>query len=121
MAQGGVRRRWPVTMGAAMLALASCAEPAPKQASAPEAHYEVTIVTPPPPPPPAPARHPDLCGADPLQYLVGKPSTDIPVPVDPGRRRVICASCAVTQEVIQSRLTIVYDADSGLVKSVRCG
>jgi hypothetical protein len=77
------------------------------------------VLTPPPPPRPAPPK--DACGAGPLQYLIGRPRTEIPVPVDPGRRRVVCSTCMITQDYIASRLTIVYDSGTGLVKSVRCG
>ncbi|HEX7799602.1 MAG TPA: proteinase inhibitor i78, partial [Asticcacaulis sp.] len=34
----------------------------------------------------------DQCGAQPLQYLVGRPRTDIPVPLDPSTRRVVCST-----------------------------
>ena len=36
-----------------------------------------------PPPPPA-----DTCGARSMQHLVGRPRSEIPVPVNPGRQRV---------------------------------
>jgi hypothetical protein len=63
----------------------------------------------------------DTCGADPLQYLIGRPHTDIPVPVNPNLRRVVCSTCAVTEDHIAARQTIMYDAQTGLVRSVRCG
>ncbi|MEO8811527.1 MAG: hypothetical protein ABI376_01270 [Caulobacteraceae bacterium] len=62
----------------------------------------------------------DQCGADPLRYLVGRPRTEIPVPVDPGRRRVICTTCPMTREYIAGRLTILYDARNDQVTSVAC-
>jgi len=70
--------------------------------------------------PPATPRR-DACGASELQYLVGKPRADIPVPVNPSRRRVVCSTCVMTQDVVPSRQTIIYDASTGLVTSVRCG
>jgi hypothetical protein len=92
---------------------------------------------PPPPPPAAPTPPPvaptvllpsrpaapprDACGAEPLQSLIGRPRTEIPVPVYPSRRRVVCSTCVMTQDYIPSRLTIIYDSNTGLVKSVRCG
>jgi hypothetical protein len=117
MAQGSVTRTWAL---AVLIALGSCAEQAkpPPQAPAP------APAPPPPPqavapqPPPAPR---DSCGAAPLQYLVGKPRTDIPVPVNPSRRRVICSTCVTTHDIVSSRQTIVFDAQSGLVSSVKCG
>lgn len=63
----------------------------------------------------------DTCGAASLQYLVGKPRTDIPVPLDPATRRVVCSTCITTQEYRADRQTIVFDSNTGLVKSVTCG
>lgn len=127
MAQGGMRlRQGPlgaakVAAAIAVAVLGACAEPATRpapQASAPA-----------PPPSPAPVLTPprlsappkDACGAAPLQSLIGRPRTEIPVPVYPNRRRVVCSTCVMTQDYIASRLTIIYDSNSGLVKSVRCG
>jgi hypothetical protein len=110
-----------VAAAIAVAVLGACAEPATRpapQASAPA-----------PPPSPAPVLTPprlpappkDACGAAPLQSLIGRPRTEIPVPVYPNRRRVVCSTCVMTQDYIASRLTIIYDSNSGLVKSVRCG
>jgi len=115
MAQGSLR----VWIAAALLVVAAgCTEPAkPPPAPPPPA-----AVAPPPPPAVAPpVASKDSCGADPLQYLVGHPHTDIPVPVNPSLRRVVCSSCVVTQDFNPARQTIVYDAQTGLVQSVRCG
>ena len=35
----------------------------------------------------------DTCGASKLQYLVGKPKEEAPVPADLSKRRVYCSSC----------------------------
>lgn len=75
-------------------------------------------------PAPAPQLKPmadDQCGAQPLQYLVGKPRTDIPVPLDPSMRRVVCSTCVVTQEYRADRQTITFNSDTGLITSVKCG
>ncbi len=127
MAQGG--------LAAALLAaltLAACegSTPPPAPSPSPPAH----TARPAPPPeiaPPAVAAHAhstappstysDSCGAASLQYLVGRPRTDIPVPLTPSHRRVICSTCMVTQEFVPYRQTITYDANTGLVSSVRCG
>ena len=68
-------------------------------------------------PPPLP---PDQCGARELAGLVGKPRTEIPVPVDLSKRRVICTTCPKTQDFSPERMTIQYDASTGLVTSVAC-
>jgi len=117
MEKGSVRG-W-LAAGLVVLA-AGCAEPA----KPPPAPPPVAEAPPPPPPvvaPPQDLGARDTCGADPLQYLIGKPRTDIPVPVNPGLRRVVCSSCTVTQDFEASRQTIVYDSQTGLVRSVKCG
>ncbi len=63
----------------------------------------------------------DQCHSTSLQYLVGKPRTDIPVPLEPGSRRVVCSSCVTTYEFRADRQTITFDSDTGLITSVKCG
>ena len=99
-----------------LLALFACATPEPEPAPAP----------PPPPkveaPAPMPAQEPkDSCGARSLQYLVGKPKSEIPVPVDPTKRRVTCTTCPVTQDYRMDRLNIFFDTETGIIKDVKCG
>ena len=73
-----------------------------------------------PMPAPAPVSG-DQCGAAEMAALIGKPRTEIPVPVDPNRRRVYCTTCLVTQDYDPTRLNIVFDANTGLVTAVKCG
>lgn len=63
----------------------------------------------------------DLCKAGELQYLVGKPKTDIPVPVQVVNRRVTCTTCPVTQDYSPYRLNIFFDQETGVIDQVRCG
>jgi hypothetical protein len=117
MAKGRLRV-WAL---AALLAMAACSTPAPKPAPptpapAPTPAPPQPQVSEAPPLPPA-----DSCGASKLQSLVGKPHTDIPIPVDPSNRRVLCSTCVHTDDFISSRQTIVYDTTTGLVTSVTCG
>ena len=63
----------------------------------------------------------DLCKAGELQWLVGKPRTDIPVPVDVVNRRVVCTSCPVTEDFSPYRVNIFFDRETGVVEQVRCG
>ncbi len=101
--------------------------PEPGLPSAPQPYIPPARQTPPPPPPrpaPAPAYRPasnDTCGAAALQYLVGKPRTEIPVPLQPSQRRVVCSTCVTTQEFRADRQTITFDSDTGLITSVKCG
>lgn len=107
-----------------IIGLASCSsapEVPVRQAPSPQA----PVYRPPTPHAPPPAAYKpmadDQCGASDLQYLVGKPRTDIPVPLNPGARRVVCSSCIVTQEFRADRQTIIFDTDTGIVQSVKCG
>jgi hypothetical protein len=63
----------------------------------------------------------DTCGISELAWLIGKPKTEIPVPVEPGRRRVYCATCMVTEDLVPDRQNIVFDPDTGLVVALSCG
>jgi hypothetical protein len=75
-----------------------------------------------PPPyiaPPAPIQ--SHCEAASLAWLVGKPRTAIPVPVDPTSRRVSCTTCPVTQDYLPERTDILFDAQTGLITAVKCG
>lgn len=63
----------------------------------------------------------DVCRAGELQYLIGKPKTEIPVPVDVVNRRVTCTTCPVTEDYSPYRLNIFYNAQSEIVEVVRCG
>ncbi len=119
MAQGSVRI-WAV---AALIALCACSSPSPPVPPPPEQATAAPPAAPRPAPPvsPRPPPKPSDCGAAALQYLVGKPHTDIPVPVNPGMRRVVCSTCMITQDYVAGRQTITYDTQTGLVTSVRCG
>jgi len=63
----------------------------------------------------------DLCKANDLQYLVGKPKAEIPVPVDVVNRRVVCTSCPVTEDFSPYRVNIFFNAQTDVVELVRCG
>lgn len=63
----------------------------------------------------------DICKANEVQWLVGRPRTEIPVPVDVINRRVTCTTCPVTEDYSPYRLNIFYDQSTGLVTEVRCG
>lgn len=103
-----------------MLALAACASPAPGPAATAPATVEQARQS-----QPVGTRMPqadtDLCRASDLQWLVGKPKTEIPVPVDVVNRRVACTTCPVTEEYSAYRLNIFFNAETDLVEQVRCG
>lgn len=105
------RRRTHIGAGLLALALYGCAGDYPE---------------PPEPPAPAPSRPPpvssrDQCGASELQGLIGRPRTEIPVPVDPNLQRVACTTCPVTMDYNPRRLNFLFDAETGRIAQVKCG
>lgn len=68
-----------------------------------------------------PRQDADLCRAGDLQWLVGKPRAEIPVPVEVVNRRVTCTTCPVTEDYSAYRLNIFFDRETGLIEQVRCG
>ena len=64
---------------------------------------------------------PVMCKAGELQWLVGKPRSEIPVPVDVVNRRVACTTCPVTEDYSPYRLNIFYNQQTGIVERVSCG
>jgi hypothetical protein len=63
----------------------------------------------------------DLCKAGELQWLVGKPKSEIPVPVQVVNRRVACTTCAITEDYSPYRLNIFFNERTEIVEQVRCG
>lgn len=63
----------------------------------------------------------DQCGASALQGLVGRPRTEVPVPVNPNLQRVACTTCPVTMDYSPQRLNFFFDAQTGIIKEIRCG
>lgn len=107
-----MRKIWSIAVLA--LALTGCASevdqpPPPPPPSRP---------APPPPPPPPPA---DECGAAAAQRYVGKNRSEIPVPVNPTLQRVACTTCPVTMDFNPRRLNFFFDAQTGVIKEVKCG
>ena len=74
-----------------------------------------------PPPVAAPQPVADTCGARTHQSLIGRPRTEIPVPLRPERQRVVCTTCPMTMDYAAERLNFLFDASTGLIKEVRCG
>jgi len=104
-------KRTAVLLSAAVVALSGCSSGAEPRVE-PVAHVQPFAPT-------GPAR--DQCGAGDLAYLVGRPKGEIPVPVDPTHRRVACTTCPVTMDYSPRRLNIYFDAESGVIREVKCG
>jgi hypothetical protein len=102
-------------LAAVVLAVSCTSAPPPAPLPPPE-----TPVAPPPvaiaPPQPR-----DQCGMKDAQSFVGKSRTQLPAPVDPSRWRVACTTCPVTMDFRPDRLNILFDADTGVVREVKCG
>jgi hypothetical protein len=103
----------------ALLLLAACASPAPGPSTA-AAPSTPAASTSPPPATPEVSPAADQCGATALQYLVGKPETEIPIAIDPTHRRVVCTTCPMTRDYRLDRQTILFDEKTQLVTSVAC-
>lgn len=102
-----------------LLAIAGCSSSPPARPSAPaiveQARQNQPIGT------RMPQGEADMCKASELQWLVGKPRSEIPVPVDVVNRRVVCATCPVTEDYSPYRLNIFYNQQTGIVERVSCG
>jgi hypothetical protein len=83
-------------------------------------HGDLTSPPAPPPAATAPGTDPNACEAASLAWLVGRPKTEIPVPVIPARRRVVCTTCPMSDDNSSGRTTIVFDQATGLVTAVTC-
>ena len=71
--------------------------------------------------PPPPENPDDPCEAKRFGYLVGKPKGDVPVPPPNRTWRVYSTTDAVTEDYNPQRMNVMWDADTGIVKSVTCG
>ena len=101
------------------MALAACSTPA-SDASAPRTVEQAQLNQ------PVGSRNPqsqtaDVCKAGDLQWLVGKPKAEIPVPVDVVNRRVTCTTCPITEDYSPHRLNIFFNEQTEIVEQVRCG
>lgn len=101
--------------------LAACSSPAPPRVEMPAPKAIERAAANPPVGSRMPQTSADLCKAGDLQWLVGRPRTDIPVPVEVVNRRVTCTTCPVTQDYVPYRLNIFYNRETEVVEQVRCG
>ncbi len=72
-------------------------------------------------PPAKPPPQPDTCGASRLQHLLGRPKSEAPASGDTRRIRIACTTCPVTMDFSPERLNIFFDAETGIIREVRCG
>ena len=80
-----------------------------------------TPPSPPPPAPPIPRRPPaDACGAGSVQYLLGRPVSDLGA--SGYRNQRVLPQGAEYQDIyVPDRLTVLFDPQTGRITRVRCG
>jgi hypothetical protein len=104
---------------AALIAVlvAACSSATPPPQPEPESGAPVAVA----PPVPGGRAAADRCGAAALQSLVGRPRSEIPVPLLPSQQRVACTTCPPAEDTQPGRLNFLFDADTGLIRQIRCG
>lgn len=105
-----------LAFGAVLIALSGCVSEPSAPTPTPPAPSR-----PAPPPLPPPPKEPDHCGAAEAQKFVGRPRSEIPIPLKPNSQRVACTTCPMTMDFRQDRLNFLFDAATGVVKEVKCG
>lgn len=68
-----------------------------------------------------PADGPTACKADQYQRYVGRNRSELPQTPAGETWRVTCTTCPVTMDYSPTRLNIVYDQASGVIREVKCG
>ena len=64
---------------------------------------------------------PTACKADQYQRLVGTNRSQLPQTPAGETWRVSCTTCPVTMDYNPTRLNIVYDEATGVIRQVKCG
>lgn len=63
----------------------------------------------------------DQCGANQLQWLVGRQVGDVPPYLSRSPTRIACTTCAITEDFSPQRLNIFFDEVTRTIREVRCG
>ncbi len=61
------------------------------------------------------------CKADQYQRLIGTNRSQLPQTPAGETWRVTCTTCPVTMDYNESRLNILYDEATGVIRQVKCG
>lgn len=75
----------------------------------------------PAPAPMPPGDGPSQCRADQYQRYIGRHRSELPPRPAGEVWRVTCTSCPMTMDYNPSRLNILYQESSGVIREVRCG
>jgi hypothetical protein len=70
---------------------------------------------------PPPGDAPDQCKAAQYQSYIGRNRVSLPPKPDGETWRVTCTTCPVTMDYNPSRLNILYDQQTGLIRQMKCG
>lgn len=97
--------RLPLTLSIAGLALAACA---PMESGGPSA-------------PTPPSEGPSECKADAYRTYIGRNRSELPAQPAAETWRVTCTTCPVTMDFNPTRLNILYDEASDVIREVKCG
>ena len=97
-----------LTAALSLAFLAACASPPP-----------VTVA--PPPGPALPPASADTCRAASYASHLGQDYRNVPPAPDDLSFRVVCTTCAMTEDFSATRLNFLYDAASGRVVQLTCG
>ena len=65
--------------------------------------------------------NPDACKASQYQRFVGMNRSQLPAAPAGETWRVTCTTCPVTMDYNPSRLNILYDQSTGVIREVKCG
>lgn len=68
-----------------------------------------------------PAEGPTQCRADQYQRFIGRNRSELPARPANETWRVTCTTCPVTMDYNGSRLNILYDQQTGIIREVKCG
>lgn len=68
-----------------------------------------------------PADGPTQCKADQYQRFVGRNRSELPAKPASETWRVTCTTCPVTMDYNPTRLNIVYEEATGVIRQVKCG
>ena len=71
--------------------------------------------------PTPPADGPGQCKADQYQRFIGRNRSELPARPAGETWRVTCTTCPVTMDYNPSRLNILYEQSTGVIREVKCG
>lgn len=75
----------------------------------------------PDPTPAPPSSGEKVCRAENYQRYIGRNRSELPRTPADENWRLACSTCAVTMDYRADRLTIVYNTQTNLIESARCG